>query len=324
MREYPVRAIALVTRKIRLLISAHDAYDVPSMVLKDRALHGLWISWALLIPLAAAGIVRGSAPVVIYAMCAAVSPIAFFVTARHRNPLLIALAILGGAGLSTLIKRRALLPAILIILAAIALSIPGDLQREDDYLWTATFAVSDAMTHNAHALAATWLPENVPPTAPDVLHQVALEQLSKTTSPPRSFSIAIALLDANDPTTANLVLQRLQSLHYRPFRRTRAVSSVAYYRAKALIKLHNPFEAQAQLARARDEAPGDADILALSAFLDRNPQHAYQLDRLHDPFTRDWALARAAFSIGDEMTAQRLASRARAGIPDWPLPADLR
>ena len=49
---YPMRAITLVLRKIRLLVSAHDAYDVPSMVLKDRSLGGLWISWALLVPLA--------------------------------------------------------------------------------------------------------------------------------------------------------------------------------------------------------------------------------------------------------------------------------
>jgi Dolichyl-phosphate-mannose-protein mannosyltransferase len=323
---YPMRAISLVLRKVRLLVSAHDAYDVPSMVLKDRSLGGLWISWALLVPLALYGIAdrRSQIAVLLYSVCAAVSPIVFFVTTRHRLPLLIGLVILGSIGAAALIERRAYVAGAMIVLAAVVLSIPGDLQREDDYLWTATFEVSRAMTTNDRATAATWLPESVPPSPPDALRAAATRELSRTTSPARSFSIAIALLHAGDAAAADQILQRLQSIDYHPYRRTRAVSSVAYYRARALIQLRRMADARTQAARARVDAPGDADVLAMSAFAERDPRSARQLDHLHDPFTRDWALARAAFAIGDQATANRLADRAAAGCPEWPLPADLR
>ncbi|HEX7421857.1 MAG TPA: hypothetical protein VF505_18375, partial [Thermoanaerobaculia bacterium] len=341
---YPIRAISLVLRKVRLLVSAHDAYDVPSMVLKDRSLGGLWISWALLIPLAIASVWRRASarrfaqnegsraearghtesrlPVLIYVVCAAVSPIAFFVTTRHRLPLLVGLAILGGIAVATL--WRSIVAIVLVAATAIAFSIPGDLQREDDYLWTATFEVSRAMTTNDRATAATWLPESVPPSPPDALRAAATRELSRTTSPARSFSIAIALLHAGDAAAADQILQKLQAIDYHPYRRTRAVSSVAYYRARALIQLRRMADARTQAARARQDAPGDADVLAMSAFAERDPRFARELDHLHDPFTRDWALARAAFAAGDQATAHRLASRAAAACPEWPLPADLR
>lgn len=327
----PLRAIALVARKVRLLVSAHDAYDVPSMVLKERALSWWWISWALLVPLAIYGAASwrrdradAAAPILIYSLCAAASPIVFFVTTRHRLPLLIGLVVLAGMGVMALFERRAWLAAALIVLAAIALSIPGDLQREDDYLWTATFEVTQAMTTNERALAATWLPESVPPSSPEALRATAVRELSRTTSPARSFSIAIALLQAGDAAGADQILQKLQALSFHPFRRTRAVSSVAYYRARALLRLRRAVAAREQVTRARAEAPGDADVLALSAFVEREPRFARQLDRLHDPFTRDWALAQAASAIGDPPTARRLASRAAAGCPEWPQPRDLR
>lgn len=323
---YPMRAVTLVLRKIRLLVSAHDAYDVPSMVLKDRALGGLWISWALLVPLALYGIADRRSPiaVLLYLVCAAVSPIVFFVTTRHRLPLLIGLAILGSIGVAALIERRAYVAAALIVLAAVVLSVPADLQREDNYLWTATFEVSNAMVRNDRATAATWLPESVPPVPPDALRAAATRELGRTTSPARSFSIAIALLRAGDAAAADQILQKLQALAYHPYRRTRAVSSVAYYRARALLQLGRGADARTQAARARADAPGDADVLAMSAFAERDPRFARELDHLHDPFTRDWALARAAFAIGDQATAHRLAARAAAGCPEWPLPHDLR
>jgi hypothetical protein len=138
------------------------------------------------------------------------------------------------------------------------------------------------------------------------------------------FSIAIALLQSNDPHGADVLLERLQSAHFHPYRRTRAVSSVTYYRARAALQLRNPAQARAQLARACDEAPGDADVLALSAFLQQDVRYANELDRLHDPFTRDWSLARAAHAVGAEANARRLAMRAKRGCPEWPLPNDLR
>ncbi len=323
---YPGHAVMLIARKARLLVSAYDAYDVPSMVLKDRALGGVWISWALLVPLALYGFSARpyAVPLIVYTMCAAVAPVAFFVTTRHRLPLLIGLAALGGIGVVTLIERRAFVAGALIVAVAVVLSIPGDLQKEDDYLWTATFAVSGAMEKNDLATAGTWLPENVPPSPPAQLRAAALRELAGTTSPARSFSIAVALLRAGDPASADQILERLQAIHYRPYRRTRAVSSVAYYRGRALIALRRSAEARGEVARSRKEAEGDADVLALSAFAENDARFAQTLDRLDDPFTRDWALARAAFAVGAQATATRLAARAATGCPEWPLPRDLR
>lgn len=114
------------------------------------------------------------------------------------------------------------------------------------------------------------------------------------------------------------------TIDYHPFRRTRGVSSVAYYRARDSLQLGQMKEAHEHLAHARHEAPGDADVLALSALLERDARFLAELDRLHDPFTRDWALARAAHAVGEEQDARRLAARAARGCPEWRLPNDLR
>ncbi len=331
--KYPVRAMGLVARKARLLVSSHDAYDLPGMVLKDRALRGVWISWSLLVPLALGSAVfrkRGVAPIAIYAVAAAIAPVVFFVTARHRNPLLIAVAVLGGVAIAewpVLLRRdrtRGVAVAAFVIAAAAVLSIPGDLQREDDYLWTATLEVSRLMAAGDGVAAATWLPESVPPVPPNLLRPAAMRALHGPASPARSFSIAGALLQAGDAATADQILRRLQSIRYTPFRRTRGVSSVAYYRARAALQLRNRLQARHHIAEARAEAPGDADVLALSAFLERDMRYLAPLDRIHDPFTRDWALARAAHAVGAEDNARQLAARAASGCPECAVRPDLR
>ena len=75
--------------------------------------------------------------------------------------------------------------------------------------------------------------------------------------------------------------------------RSRGVSSISYYLACALLHQHRRAEAMPLAAQARREAPGDADVLALSIALGER-QFLRELDALHDPITRDLALARAS------------------------------
>jgi hypothetical protein len=326
IKQYPLHALNLIVRKARLLVSAHDAYDIQSMVVKDRALGRWWISWGVLVSLAIAGVLfapRRSLPVAIYAVCAAVSPVAFFVTARHRNPLLIAAAVLGGIAVAAIVdllrrdRTRALIVIASIAIGAFVLSVDGELQREDDFVWTSTLAAGDAIARHDNALAATWAPVSVPESPPAVLRATALRELKATSSIPRQFSIAVALVEAGDGASADQILQRLQALDYKPFRRTREVSSVAYYRARALLQQGRLQDAQRQIAAARGEAPGDANVLALSATLERDRRFAVEIDRIHDPFTRDWALSNAAAQVGDKRTAGILAVRTMKGCPEW-------
>ncbi|HEY0370950.1 MAG TPA: hypothetical protein VGD79_03060, partial [Thermoanaerobaculia bacterium] len=71
-------------------------------------------------------------------------------------------------------------------------------------------------------------------------------------------------------------------------RQSAAVSSVAYYRARAALALGHP--ADALIERASREAPGDPNVLGLRAAQTMDHAAARLLDELHDPLTRDRAL----------------------------------
>jgi hypothetical protein len=112
-------------------------------------------------------------------------------------------------------------------------------------------------------------------------------------SPSRRFSIAIALQQSGADAQAEQLLRDLQAEGFHPYRRSRGVSSVSYYLACTLLHQHRRAEAMPLIAQARGEAPGDADVLALSVALGER-DFLRELDALCDPFTRDVALARAA------------------------------
>jgi hypothetical protein len=292
MRYEPAAAAAVIGRRLRALVSGYDTYDTPSMELNRRqlAVVPVWISFALLIPLAGAG-VRAETKWLAFCAAAAALPLAvFFVTARHRDPLLVPLAILGGCGIAALIERRRMAVAALVIVAALVLSLRHQAQEEDAFLWTATFAVNQLMPAGQIAAAATWLPENVPPAPPAQLRAAATAALRVDDSPSRRFSVAIALEHAGANAEAERLLRELQAEGFRPFRRSRGVSSVSYYLARALLAQNRRAEALPLVAQARAEAPGDADVLALSIALGAT-QFAKELDALYDPFTRERAMA---------------------------------
>lgn len=91
-------------------------------------------------------------------------------------------------------------------------------------------------------------------------------------------------------TEADALLQRLDAAGYRPLRENRAVSSIAFYRARAAAHLGQPGPAvMALLDRAEREAPGNEHVLAMQARLgDRRAERL--LFALHDPLTARRAL----------------------------------
>jgi hypothetical protein len=105
-----------------------------------------------------------------------------------------------------------------------------------------------------------------------------------------AFDQAIALEQGERWGEADALLQRLEGEGYRPIRENRAVSSIAYYRARAAAHLGRdprPF-----LARAEREAPGNEHVLAMeAAYGDRRAERL--LFDLHDPFTARHSLAAA-------------------------------
>jgi hypothetical protein len=70
------------------------------------------------------------------------------------------------------------------------------------------------------------------------------------------------------------------------------------------------------LGVAREEAPGDPDVLALS-------RDYGELALLHDPFTGDLAVARASLDEGRRGDAARVIAKLRREIPEWTRPASL-
>ncbi|MFZ2490361.1 MAG: hypothetical protein WA208_02655, partial [Thermoanaerobaculia bacterium] len=77
------------------------------------------------------------------------------------------------------------------------------------------------------------------------------------------------------------------------------------------------------LDRAQREAPGDPDILALSMLLGHRDA-ARALDAIHDPFTRDFALARAWKDLGRDDRAEAMLASLEKRIPEWSRPRQTR
>jgi hypothetical protein len=178
----------------------------------------------------------------IFAAATLLPLVVFYATARQRNALLPAAAVLAAAGLAEILRRRDLLAASAAAAIAIFLSVNGNAQREDLAGWFG------------------W--RNL-------------------------FDQAIALENAGRWAEADVMLQDLRG--YRPMRENRAVSSVAYYRARAATHLGR--DPRKLLDEAEREAPGNEHVLAMRAAIVGDRKSEARLYRLHDPFTARRALA---------------------------------
>lgn len=323
LRAHPLSALRLYARKAILTVHHYDVYDLITM--KRKALElGRWpaIPFGVAFLLAVAAFVlrrdrRALLPVALFALATLAALILFNVSARQRNPLLVPLAILGGIAVAELVAlARARNEQVLYVFGALMVATPllgieGRPMREDAYNWWAAL-----QSHRADPSTASILETaDVPTVPPDQLRAVALTLTERTTAPERLFDAAIALQKANAWREAELVLRSIEG--YEPLRENRAVSSVAYYRARGAIRLRAPaLDVATLLDRAADEAPGDPFVLALLAVtVDREAMA--MLETLHDPFTRDYALAHAWADINQPRRAQALLASLRTRIPEW-------
>ena len=154
VHAYPLAACKLTLRKLFFAIHSHDAYDLSTMARKDALLSRYpFVPYGVLLALAATGVLlarerrRDLMPFVVFAMAGLIVLVAFYVTARQRNAILPALAVLAAIGVSEIIVRRHLLAAVAVVLISILLGVNGPEQIEDTNGWLGVRnAFDDAIT----------------------------------------------------------------------------------------------------------------------------------------------------------------------------------
>src|SRR5262249_24002510 len=84
--DYPLAALTLSARKLYFAVHSYEAYDLVTMVRKDVLLsHALFIPFGIAVAFGLMAMllrVRGIAPLMIFAFCAGVTLVVFYVTAR--------------------------------------------------------------------------------------------------------------------------------------------------------------------------------------------------------------------------------------------------
>ncbi len=142
IRAYPRAALMLTLRKAHFAIHSHDAYDLATMARKDALLgHYPFIPFGAVLALAGAGVLLGRErrrellPFIVFALAGFAILIVFYVTARQRNAILPALAVLAAIGVSEIVTRRHLIAAVAVLIVAILLGINGPQQIEDTNGW---------------------------------------------------------------------------------------------------------------------------------------------------------------------------------------------
>lgn len=249
-RAYPGAALRLTLRKVYFAIHSHDAYDLATMARKDALLARYpFVPFGLLVTLAGAGVLLR----------------------RERRRELMPFVAYAMAGFIVLVafyvtarQRNAILPA-MVILAAVGVA--EIVQRKHV---VAAIVV---------ALVAILLSIDGP---------AQIEDANGWRGTRNAFDDALLLEQQGRWAGADRLLAQLEADGYRPIRENRAVSSVAFYRARAALRLgHDP---RPLLDRASDDAPGNEHVLAMRAHLgDREAVRL--LFALHDPLTAQKALA---------------------------------
>lgn len=330
-RMHPLPALQLIGRKTLIAISSYDAWDLVSIVRKERELLPLIPFGFTLATACAALLLRAPArlaPAAIVVILGIGAMVGTYVTARQRNAILPATAMLAGCGVAALVERRdkrAALAALAIVVVGTLLTLETNRASEDRHIWAAADRAEGALkraraTEDPNA-AAWWYAlafmsgeERVPPLPRDVVRGAAHRLLNEAPSDAEAFDVAVALERAGMWREAELVFAALLQRRYEPERRNRVSSSLHYHLARGALHLGK--DDRRLLEDARREKPGDPDVLALSGM------HA-ELHALHDPFTADYAMARAYADRGDTREAAQLIARLRRAIPEWTRPASL-
>ena len=347
--RYPQRSMELFAWKAVLSVHHYDIYDLITTKRKSMELGripAIPFGVAFVLALAAFAL-RGAGrprrlhsllPVALFAAATVLSLVIFNVSARQRNALLAPLAILGGVGVAEIVAlarardERALIAFGAVMILVPLLGIEGSPMTEDAHNWSTALQSSNARAEAFRArgrgqrawavdlatIASILDTADQPLVSAATLRNKALALAAREESPRRLFDIAIALEKAGAWRDADAILAGITS--YRPRRENRAVSSVAYYRARAALHLRSPEVVFRKFIDAAErEAPGDPDVLALRA-LTVEPASMSDLDAMHDPFTRDFAIAGAALDLGDRATAMSLYASIARRMPEWSRP----
>jgi hypothetical protein len=222
-------------------------------------------------------------------------------------------------------KTPAVVAAVVVVVAGVLLTLETNRASEDRHIWEAsdraTAASVRADVSGDPNEAASWRAlaylsghEFVEPPPRELLRASAHRLLTEGSTDAVSFDVAVALARGGQWPEAELIFMTLRERGYVPERRNRVPSSLHYHLARCA--LHQGKDARQLLAVARQEAPGDPDVLALSGDQD-------QLALLHDPFTARLAAARASLDAGRAQDAARLIATLRREIPEWRRPASL-
>jgi hypothetical protein len=243
VRAYPGAALRLTLRKAYFAIHGHDAYDLSTMARKDALLQaGAFVGFGFLVALAGAGVVLAPDR-------RALMP--FIAYALSGFVVLVAFYV-------TARQRNAILPA-LVILAAAGIA---ELFRRKGLIAIAVVALVGLLL--------------------SVDGPAQIEDTNAWRGTPDAFDHAILLEQQGRWDEADRLLTQLDSDGYRPIRENRAVSSVAFYRARAAIRLRQDPRPFLDLASA--EAPGNEHVLAMRARLGDREAGRLLAD-LHDALT---------------------------------------
>jgi 4-amino-4-deoxy-L-arabinose transferase-like glycosyltransferase len=328
MRTYPAAAIRLFATKALLSVHNYDVFDLATMWQKNEELpRWPFVPFGALTALTFAALLlrrpRASlAPILIFAVATIAALIIFNVSVRQRDALLPPLAVLAAVGIVEIFRCRGQRLAIAcgaVLSVTLLLGIDGNAQREDAYAWEASHQAQRAAATGRYAMASVLRTAWPPSVTAEGLRMSAMQAVAATSRPEVLFDAAIALEKADAWREADGVLATLDD--YTPRRDNRAVSSVAYYRARAARHLGR--DPRALLDQAERDAPGDPDVLAARAVAG-DAAAAQRLNLLHDPFTRDYALARARDDAGDHAGARALRDRLLRAFPEWRRSAELR
>ena len=351
LRTAPAQAAKLTEAKLASALESHDYYDVMSMDILARSMTWpVWIPWSVVLALALAAVLiarrEAALSVGMLAAAAALPMLVFFVSARHRNPLLIPASILAGLAIDGMwrgfrageSRRRAGAALAVAVIGTALLSIETQRAAADDYLTRAFMAVRSAnaaiaesrqrgdagQATLAEAYRRTWNPEIAAMPDARVLAAVARNELTRATDTQRLFRIGIALDDAGSQAEARRVLEAVDSEEPQP---TRMLPPPSLYLARSFVRGGQVDEARRWLARARDIAPASADVLALAAILDGDRKASTTLLQVHDPFTATLATCQARLDLcrSRDCTAAVLRDlqRLHEQLPQWTRPAQV-
>lgn len=331
-RSHPLKALRLTVRKALASISSYDAWDLYTMVRKERELArtvAIPFGFAIAFALAALWIAdrRSLMPAAILLVATVAPMTVFYVTARQRNAVIPPVAILAGCALAAIVKqrnRRAMVAAAAALVGGALLTVDSHGAAEDRHIWERserrTLAIERVRASNDRAAKEAWLAaaqvngleSPVPP--PAALLRVSAEAIRRNAPEPVLFDIALALERAHLWRDAEMLLAQLANIGYVPERRNYATNSVSYHLARCRLRQGHR-EVRALIHRARAEAPGDADVLALSLVTGTDVRN--ELRTLHDPFTAELALARALSDVGRRDDANARIARLRRALPEW-------